>query len=734
MVLRAWLLVFVIAAAGCIPKTAPVTLETAQPITVAFVYDAEGNTPPGAVSDGVRDAVLDALRARNLKPVEVDGLAEFARRKASGQRLQWLADQNSGYVLLVEARASYYNQINGMYRWNTSFKATMSAGDGYPVDANVEVPVFLRFSHEKAVEAQEAAKDVVGKRVGRLADTVIGGGSSASLGVQGAERTARAGPTSVPATQPMGAGTGDGLGPIYFVMVDRFRNGDPSNDGDVDPADPQARHGGDLRGVIEGLDHLQSLGVKTVWLSPVFDARTETIGEWGGYHGYWVTGEPTVEPAFGTVEDLRELSDELHRRGMKLLLDVVTNHVGYDVPLVAERPDWFHDNGDVVDWSDPVQAVEHDVHGLPDLAQENPEVEAFLIEQARFWIDAVEPDGFRLDAVRHVGLPFWQRYTDAVTAHAGPEFVLLGELFDGAPAAVDRVWRAGGFSHMFDFPLHYALLDVLCDGAHPGRLASVLAEDARYPRPGGLVTFADNHDLPRVASRCADVWRPLGLMGQLRGEPSWTWGTEQGMDGAEEPANRASFDWSEGPRAGAALRLASIGGARADYGALRSAPTRVLAVDADGLAVARATPTDAQIVVVSVGEQPWAYTAPGAEPLVSPAHSYVVESLSGDPAAALFRSLERVARTSLEVSFGVAGAPAGELRAVGAGRSLGDWDPASGVAIGGGEPSRFVGGSLLEYKLVVVGADGSVTWEPRETNRYLFVGEGPTRAELTWGS
>ena len=682
---------------GCIPKQAPVSLDTAEPITVALVYDASGTGDPTGVSDAMRDAVVAELEARNLRVTLVEA-AEFgpvfARRRASGQRLGWLAGE-ADYALLLETQVGYYNQINGLYRWTVSVRATMQAPDGEPpIDASFEVPVFLRFQHQKASDAMDAARDIVRKRVGRLADTVLGG----------IDGSAREGPAPDDDGEADSGPGVDHLGPVYFVMVDRFANGDPSNDADADPGDPQAFHGGDLRGVIDKLDYLQGLGVETVWLSPVFRMRTAKISEWGAYHGYWPTGQEGVEPRFGTNADLIELSEGLHARGMKLLLDVVLNHVGYDVPLVSEKPAWFHGRGAVQDWDDPVQATTFDVHGLPDLDQSNPEVVAWIDERVAGWIERYQPDGFRLDAVRHIDLSYWRYFTDRVRALAGEDFVLLGELFEGDPRKLAAAWEAGGFTHMFDFPLYYAATDVFCDGAHPGRVAAMIAQDSVYADPQRLVTFADNHDLPRLASRCdseSKRTRMHTFLDVVRGERAFNYGTEVGMVGAEEPLNRRSMNWGRSPVGlrdlGQAPRNARVG-ARAP-----GAVTRVthLGEDSLGLAVP--------------GSHGWVY---GASAPAGPLDGEAVSK----PASG--------GRIQLSV---VAGEP---LRVVGAHPTLGAWDPAAAPQTAPAGARQLLelnlpGGTVLEYKLVRLAADGSAEWEPR-ANRYLFV-DGDASTDLTWG-
>ena len=176
---------------------------------------------------------------------------------------------------------------------------------------------------------------------------------------------------------------------LYFVFVDRFANGDPSNDGDIDPTDLQAWHGGDLAGVRSRLDHLENLGVTRVWLSPVFASRQEDFHGWGAFHGYWITDPEKIEPRFGTEDELRALADDLHDRGMKLDLDMVWNHVAWEAPVRTDHPEWFHPDTPIEDWEDPLQRTQGWVHGLPALAQEQPEVAHWLSTISLAWLERV---------------------------------------------------------------------------------------------------------------------------------------------------------------------------------------------------------------------------------------------------------------------------------------------------------------------------------------------------------
>ncbi|MEE2828638.1 MAG: alpha-amylase family glycosyl hydrolase [Myxococcota bacterium] len=674
--------------AGCLPRPAPLVLETSEPVLVAFVHDREDEVEVDALPEELSSALLGLLQARNLEP-EAVGAEEFGgyfqRARATGQRLDWLRRHSgrASMLLLVETRAKRDSQMEGRWRWTVSVRASIGrSGSGYALDLNLELPVFLQFGHQDETDALLAARATILRRLDRLLDTAL------------AEALEPVGVAPIP-TGPSGAG------PIYFVLVDRFANGDAANDVDIDLADPAAFHGGDLRGVIDRLDHLESLGVGAVWLSPVFTMRTEELGGHGAFHGYWLEDPYSVEPRFGSEADLRELADALHDRGMKLYLDIVTNHVGYEAPLVTEHPDWFHQRGDIVDWGDPDQAVYGDVHGLPDLAQEKPAVRDWLVAAGEHWIERTGADGFRLDAVRHVPLDFWADYNDSMRVAGGEDFVLLGEMFDGSPGVVAEIQRRGKFSAMFDFPLYYALVDVFCRDAHPGRLGSVLWADRLYADPGSLVTFVDNHDLPRAVSACggdlAQVGEMLRFLFAVRGTPSITWGTESGLAGAGEPENRRDMPWEAGQpladllREGRSLRPEGPGG-------------RLLSLDSDGFRYLRRDGVEVQLrdgsVSLHSSPTPWAEVAPGSVAL-------------------------RVSEAPVS--------PSDRVVLVGAGPELGDWQPEGGLDLPV-QGQAFPAGAVLDFKLAVIRSDGGVLWEERP-NRYLLVEEGAALdLHLIWNS
>ena len=352
---------------------------------------------------------------------------------------------------------------------------------------------------------------------------------------------------------------------MYLLMTDRFADGDLSNDPQPSERDlPRGWHGGDFRGVEQHLDYLQQLGVTTLWTTPVYD----NDGGTQAYHGYSATDFYRTDPHFGSMADLRHLSDALHRRGMKLVLDTVPNHVGAMHPWAADPPmaDWFHGTrADHRVASDRFPSV-LDPHAtpeqrrdvtegwfanvLPDLNQENPLVRQYLIQNVIWWVENTGADGLRYDTFPYVGRSFWQAL-DQELHELYPRLTTVGEVFNGSPVVTSYfaggVVREGidtGLSTPFDFPAYFALRDALShhDESAAGRadhdgmatLEDVLRQDWLYPHPERLVTFIGNHDTGRFLSQpgasVADLKLAFALLATLRG-----------MRGGGDPDNRHDF-------------------------------------------------------------------------------------------------------------------------------------------------------------------------------------------------
>jgi hypothetical protein len=369
-----------VVAMGCLPKVPRQRLAERAKVAVVYVVDRTGAGEPWSPPDSLKTAVAAELDQRNLEVLELP-LSTLGGQRLTDARLEAVkrAAGEAPFVLLVEQRVTFFSQLDGFYRWEVGTSLSAFRRGGATAKDPFELPVLLQYDHEREPAALARSASDVATRAGVLLDGLLAGET---------ELPKASGSTEKPAPAPTAAGAPFRPRAVYFVMVDRFANGDLSNDGDADPSDPQAFHGGDLAGLTQRLDWLAALHVDTIWLSPIFRMRTTPWHGHGAFHGYWTWALGELEPRFGDEAAVRTLRAELDKRGMKLVLDLVLNHVGPDAPLLARHPDWFHHHGGVTDWNDPKQLVDHDVHGLPDLATEKPEVYRYLVDSTRRWLRA----------------------------------------------------------------------------------------------------------------------------------------------------------------------------------------------------------------------------------------------------------------------------------------------------------------------------------------------------------
>ncbi|MEM6731837.1 MAG: alpha-amylase family glycosyl hydrolase, partial [Myxococcota bacterium] len=362
---------------------------------------------------------------------------------------------------------------------------------------------------------------------------------------------------------------------FYFAFVDRFNDGDPDNNragwSDYDPTDPWKAHGGDIRGLIDKLDYIQGLGVNALWINPV----AQNLGP---YHGYATVHGLAVDPSRGSPDELRELVDRAHARGMRVILDVVPNHTApvRDYPdhhtgfsservlgtqFASDRPrpfprelrrtEAFHDRGSIQDWNDPDQALNADfLGGLSDLNTEDPKTVEALSRTLKWWIARFDIDGFRVDAVKHAPNSFWDQVLGDVLDYAESigkdNFLLMPEILDGDPAKqVLEIPRKDGTRQSLsplNHPLFFRLKEVFAEGAPSKSLADVLRSmEANFDNPNLAGNFVDSHDFPRFLHSVGshDAYRAaLATMFAAPGLPIIYYGSEQGFSGGEDPYNR----------------------------------------------------------------------------------------------------------------------------------------------------------------------------------------------------
>ena len=308
-----------------------------------------------------------------------------------------------------------------------------------------------------------------------------------------------------------------------------------------------------------------------------------------------------VDPHFGSPDNYRHLAAALHARGMKLVLDTVPNHVGACHPWADDSPisDWFHGTlahhskakGDFKSLPDPHAAWQESrdvtegwfANVLPDLNQENPLVETYLIQNAVWWVESFDLDGLRLDTFPYVGRAFWRDF-HAELHSLYPRLTTVGEVFNSDPTITS--YFAGGVAQNgidtgldtpFDFPVYFAIRDVLLKGAPMSELPQMLRQDRLYPHPDRLVTFLGNHDTGRFLSEPdatpAKLKMAFALLGTLRGMPQIYAGDEIAMTGGNDPDNRHDFP---GGFPGDTSNAFTAGGRSADQQVMYSSVAAVL--------------------------------------------------------------------------------------------------------------------------------------------------------------
>ena len=330
---------------------------------------------------------------------------------------------------------------------------------------------------------------------------------------------------------------------IYFIMTDRFYDGDESNNKfkDVNTNNPKAYHGGDLKGIIAKLDYIKSLGATAIWITPVAE-NTE-----GGYHGYWINDFYKVDPHLGSIDDLKDLVKEAHKRGIKVLLDYVVNHTSPDSQMVKEKPaDWFNPKKNIVNWNNQEEIEAGWIYGLPDLNQNNPEVKSFLIENALWWINETSIDGMRLDTVKHVPKSFWNEFSNAIKANY-PDFYLLGEVWNDNPRYLEQYHQLG-IDGITDYPLFKGIRSAFTRFGKADTLVNAIKQREIYSNPDINGIFIDNHDNKRLITNAGEngqkyLKQALAFIMTYPSIPIIYYGTEIGMEGGDDPYNRKDMNW-----------------------------------------------------------------------------------------------------------------------------------------------------------------------------------------------
>jgi alpha-amylase len=383
-------------------------------------------------------------------------------------------------------------------------------------------------------------------------------------------------------------------------MTDRFRNGDPSNDQDSVPGKPDWWQGGDLQGVIDELDYIKGLGFTAIWITPVTAQTT------GGYHGYWTADFYAVDPHLGDLATLRRLVATAHQKGLKVVLDVVLNHVGYGHPWLRDgaHDGWFHEPCGI-SYSSQRSIEQCWLAGLPDLNTEDPRVRAYLTDWSLWLIRETAVDGFRLDTARHLPKDFLREWSSAVKREF-PRFWIIGEVFS-SDYRYQADYLQSGLDAVTDFQTYDGIRMGLARNGDLSRLSWTPPLAASWlPRPDARLTFIDNHDVPRFIGpsdpdpdTVARLEQAIVYLFTMPGTPALYYGTEVGLSGGQDPSNRKPMPWQEPPHPEVRSLVARAASLRAATPALRGGGYVELRAEQSLYAYARTLGGDAILVALN---------------------------------------------------------------------------------------------------------------------------------------
>ncbi|MDU0354581.1 alpha-amylase family glycosyl hydrolase [Paraglaciecola aquimarina] len=379
---------------------------------------------------------------------------------------------------------------------------------------------------------------------------------------------------------------------VYFLMIDRFADGDPSNNDQgaavYDPARESHYSGGDLKGIVEHLDYIQNLGATAVWTTPqVANQWWDPLVNYTGYHGYWARDFTKVDEHYGELLDYQTLSSELHKREMYLIQDIVVNHTGnffqyskqYDannvqknfalnsesLPSAAPTQFPFSQNDvnnpvhkaanifnwtpDIADFSNPLQETRYQTAGLDDLNTQNPVVRQALKDSFGFWIKQAGVDAVRVDTAKYVEKDFYEDFLHSqdglnqIAKMTGRQnFLSFGEIFQTSmPLQDDGELKLKQYvtnqqrqrlSSPIGFPLYKEMARVFAGGAPTAYMSYRLeAQMQHFSNPFLVSNFIDNHDVERflASGNIAGFKQAYALMMTVPGIPTIYQGDEQGF-------------------------------------------------------------------------------------------------------------------------------------------------------------------------------------------------------------
>ena len=366
---------------------------------------------------------------------------------------------------------------------------------------------------------------------------------------------------------------------LYMLMPDRFASGrnitkpmKGLNPYVVDRSKPSLRHGGDLEGVRQHLDYFNQLGVTALWFTPVLENNLPDMNSQSSYHGYATTNYYRVDPRFGTNEDYARLVAEAHAKGLKVVMDMIFNHCGYDHPWVKDMPskDWFNTpewmkKGDsyylqtsykltpVLDpYASKVDKRETVdgwfVRSMPDLNQKNPHVMTYLIQNSEWWIETIGIDGIRMDTYPYADRKAMSQWMKILNEEY-PNFNTVGETWVTEPAYTAAWQKDSKLSKVNSYlktVMDFSFYDKINLAKHEetdawwkglNRIYNSLCYDYLYENPSSVMAFIENHDTDRFLENGKDTLalkQALTLLLTINRIPQLYYGTEVLMNGTKE--------------------------------------------------------------------------------------------------------------------------------------------------------------------------------------------------------
>lgn len=365
---------------------------------------------------------------------------------------------------------------------------------------------------------------------------------------------------------------------IYLITPDRFANGDPSNDifkdlkeKNIDREDDYARHGGDIRGIIQNLDYIDEMGFTALWSSPLLINDMPS----GSYHGYAMTDFYKVDPRFGTLEEYKELADKAREKGIKLIMDQVANHSGVEHWWMEDLPfdDWInfqerYENNEPVVYSNHRRTTNQDLYAseadkkgmtdgwfvdsMPDLNQNNPYMANYIIQNSIWWIETLGLGGIRQDTYPYPEKEFMSDWAGAIMTEY-PNFTIVGEEWSNNPLLI-RYWQEGvnnkdgydpNLPATMDFAMQTKIVQALNEEERWDtglvKIYEGLANDFAYASPENIMIFPDNHDMSRIFTQLnEDVTKTkmaVSYLLMLPRIPQIYYGTEILMNDTAKPGD-----------------------------------------------------------------------------------------------------------------------------------------------------------------------------------------------------